>query len=189
MSLTHLILGMLAERPMTGYDLNKAFEGSAAHFWTTDQSQIYRTLHKLRKQKWVTVTQIHQTDKPNKKVYELTDAGREALQVWLKQPLSPSEAPIREGWLGQLFFGHHLDDATLITLLQTYIDQTQANLDALENIDAELRQLPPEAQSRALTLRQMTLNYGLHIQTAFRDWLIAAQEQINQMEQPPEDSA
>ena len=47
MELKHAILGLLSIQPMSGYDLNRAFSNTVAHFWYADQSQIYRTLDKL----------------------------------------------------------------------------------------------------------------------------------------------
>ena len=45
MSLGHAILGFLNREPMTGYDLKtRCFDDDAAHFWTADQAQVYRTL-------------------------------------------------------------------------------------------------------------------------------------------------
>ncbi|MCY7287157.1 MAG: PadR family transcriptional regulator [Cryobacterium sp.] len=47
MSLKIALLGILNLAPMTGYDLKKSIEASVAHFWSADQSQIYRTLTAL----------------------------------------------------------------------------------------------------------------------------------------------
>ena len=47
MSLDFAILGFLSYSPFTGYDLKKFFDQSVRHFWTADQSQIYRILARL----------------------------------------------------------------------------------------------------------------------------------------------
>src|SRR5436190_21593498 len=99
MSLPHLLLGLLSSNPMSGYDLNKVFNTTIQHFWTTDQSQIYRTLYKLEEEGKVRVETIIQEDSPNKKVYHITDAGADELSRWLVQPLTSST--VREAWLGQ----------------------------------------------------------------------------------------
>src|SRR5690349_16257537 len=103
MSLTHAILGLLTQSPMTGYDLkNYSFDTSVAHFWPADQAQIYRTLDKMAEQGWVESRVEFQEDRPNRKVYSITDDGRDELQRWLLlfQPLTP----YREPFLIQLFF-------------------------------------------------------------------------------------
>src|ERR1043165_9302735 len=104
MSLPHLLLGLLSSNPMSGYDLNKVFNTTIQHFWTTDQSQIYRTLYKLEEEGKVRVETIIQEDNPNKKVYHVTEVGAAELSQWLRQPLE--EKGTREAWLGQLFFSY-----------------------------------------------------------------------------------
>ncbi len=47
MSLETGILGFLSMKPLSGYDLKRLFNMSAAYFWPADQAQIYRTLKKL----------------------------------------------------------------------------------------------------------------------------------------------
>ena len=44
-SLELVILGLLDERPLTGYDLKtRGLSGAVGTLWTADQAQIYRTL-------------------------------------------------------------------------------------------------------------------------------------------------
>ena len=52
MSLENGILGFLAIRPLSGYDLKKLFAYSASFFWPADQAQIYRALKKLVTVQW-----------------------------------------------------------------------------------------------------------------------------------------
>jgi PadR family transcriptional regulator, regulatory protein AphA len=178
MSLPHLILGMLKKQPMSGYDLNKAFQQGVAFFWTTEQSQIYRALKKLEKEGLVQQRRVVQDDYPDKKVYSLTEAGEQAILNWLKTPLTLADAPVREGWLGQLFYGEFIPPDDLINVLDTYIADTKAFITSLQNLQEGIHaQLPPQ-HSQSATLRLMTLDYGLHIQQAFLDWLIHARSMI-----------
>ena len=54
MILDHAVLGLLNWRPLTGYELKKNFDSSIQHFWTADQSHIYRVLSRLSKNGYVT---------------------------------------------------------------------------------------------------------------------------------------
>jgi DNA-binding PadR family transcriptional regulator len=99
---------------MTGYDLKtQYFDGSIAHFWPADQAQIYRTLDKLEDSGFVTSTLEIQETRPNRKVYSLTDAGREEFAAWMRttQPLPT----LREPFLIQLFMGQELTNAQIIS--------------------------------------------------------------------------
>ena len=79
MSLEYAILGFLNYRPLSGYDLKKVFDNSVRHFWPADQSQIYRTLTKLAEQGYVEQEIVRGLDRPDRKEYRITPAGREAL--------------------------------------------------------------------------------------------------------------
>src|SRR5438093_632739 len=47
MSLRHALLGLLADHPMTGYDLTRTFDRSLANVWPASHSQIYPELARL----------------------------------------------------------------------------------------------------------------------------------------------
>ena len=88
---------------MSGYDLNRAFSNTVAHFWYADQSQIYRTLDKLTANKAITTKVIHQEGKPNRKVHSLTTTGRAELEDWLTSPLEQERFKRALLWRGYFF--------------------------------------------------------------------------------------
>jgi len=102
MSLEHAILGFLSSQPLSGYDLKKIFDTSVSHFWPADQSQIYRTLGRLVDNGWARLVDngwaemevVNQSDRPDRKVYGPTPAGRTELLRWLEAelPLAPTRA-------------------------------------------------------------------------------------------------
>lgn len=170
MSLPHLILGLLHRQPDSGYDLNKRFERTVANFWTTDQSQIYRTLYKLRDKGWVKAETIVQDDNPNKKVYSITDAGYQALIEWLQTPLD-DELEIRSAETGQIFFGDAIGGDKLIEVQQYYIEQIQQKINAYHAIVAEFfGEVDFNTQSLGVLLSHATLEYGIRILTAEVEW-------------------
>ena len=81
MSLEYAILGFLNYHPYSGYDLKKVFDNLVRHFWPADQSQIYRTLSNLI-QTWLGEMEvIEQNDRPDRKVYSITETGQVNCQV------------------------------------------------------------------------------------------------------------
>jgi len=182
MSLKHLILGLLSTKSQSGYDLNKTFQQSVENFWTTDQSQIYRALYSMKKQGWVEQEIIVQDDHPDKKVYHLTSAGEQELMTWLKTPITRKEAPVREGWLGQLYFGHHLTNAELMQTLVVYIDDMQQEIDHLNQIKQLHFGESPETMPRRRRLSMLTLEYGLHIMEATKAWMQQTHDEISNMD-------
>jgi PadR family transcriptional regulator, regulatory protein AphA len=169
MSLPHLILGLLKETPLSGYDLNKAFQSTVYHFWTTDQSQIYRALHKMLEKQWVDVEVIVQEDNPNKKVYHITEAGQEEMHRWLISDFPAT--PVREVWLGHIFFTTPDELPRLIDKLQDELKTTQARHDALISLSDELPDYDNPNLGINASLRLITLDYGKHHYQSDIAWL------------------
>src|ERR1700744_785072 len=66
------LLGLLAETPMNGYDVQKRFELRLSGAWSAAYSQIYPALAKLEKAGSI---QIPETGSRNSKIYGATEAG------------------------------------------------------------------------------------------------------------------
>ena len=130
MALRYMILGLLREQPLSGYDLNNRFRKVVRFFWSADQSQIYRTLHEMQGAGWVTVEEIRQRKNPTKKRYHITRQGKRELDRWLRRP--PALAPARLTWLGQLFFARHLTHDEYRTLLEQLRQAWRSELRELE---------------------------------------------------------
>ncbi|MGQ9910155.1 MAG: PadR family transcriptional regulator [Candidatus Flexifilum sp.] len=168
MSLTHAILGLLNISPMTGYDLkHTAFDRTVAYFWQADQAQIYRTLNAMAEQGWVESTIEFQQDRPNRKVYSITPAGREELHRWLRteQPL-----PVyRDPFLVQLFFASELDDETVLDHLARQKREHEARLEQYQQIPVP--HLGDPALDRKRLFWRLTLEMGLELEQTYLEWL------------------
>ena len=81
--LKHGILGLLNYGSMTGYEIDTAFKDSLSYFWNAQTSQIYRELQTIKKNGWATDEVVVQTSKPDKKVFSITQSGKEELNRWL----------------------------------------------------------------------------------------------------------
>jgi DNA-binding PadR family transcriptional regulator len=73
-----LLLALLAHKPTHGYDL----------LHPLNAGQIYTTLARLSRDGLVNDTSVEQEKKPDKRIYALTDSGRQALLEWFSQPLN-----------------------------------------------------------------------------------------------------
>lgn len=136
MSLDYAILGFLNSMPLSGYDLKKHFDNTVQHFWSADQSQIYRVLARLDEKGLITQEVIEQDDRPNRKVYHLTDKGREELATWLKSPVA--FPPKRQGPMIQVFFGGQLTDEELLEVFERQAHVLRKKLERLQEIPVEI---------------------------------------------------
>lgn len=101
--LKYALLGFLNYQPYTGYDLNAVMETSTSQFWHAKLSQIYTTLKKLESEGLVISEMEAQDDRPDKRIYSITDTGRDDLLAWLNEPITSIDQ-IKIGLLLKLFF-------------------------------------------------------------------------------------
>ena len=82
MSLRYALLGLLADRPHSGWQLHYHFEGSLAYAWRAHHSQISPALARLRE-----AGLIEQTGEGPRgsKEYSLTATGRTEVVRWLRE--------------------------------------------------------------------------------------------------------
>jgi len=160
MPLPHAILGFLDYKPMSGYGLKKLFDGSIAHFWSATQSHIYKALENLESEGMVESQVIQQEGKPNRKQYEITDAGKTELRRWVSTPL-PVEVP-RAAWLIQVFFAHNLTNEEIANLFEKRIECLRIYLSQCElaqkTVDENYKKV---GVKRLQNLWQLTLDYGV----------------------------
>lgn len=123
MSLRFGILGFLQYGKQSGYELNKAFQQSVDFFWHATTSQIYRELTWLEKNEMVVSETVIQTEKPNKKEYEITAKGEEAFLDWLNEPLKEDIFQLRNAFLMKVFFSGERSKKETLQMLQMYQQQ------------------------------------------------------------------
>lgn len=169
MSLEHAILGLLGERPRSGYELKtQCFDTSLRPLWPADQAQIYRTLDRLNTMGLISATRRRRTGRPDRRLYELTPAGHVALESWLA---SPEEPPVlRDPLLIRLYFGDRADDADLLGVMVTCRDEHQRRLAQLRDAASQLSS-DRTLDDRRAVLRQTAIDGALARTRATVDWL------------------
>ncbi len=169
MSLDFAILGFLNYHPYTGYDLKKIFDTSVRHFWPADQSQIYRTLARLTERGFVEVEKVPQEDRPDRKVYYITDAGRDELLKWLAGP-TPLGEP-RSAALIQVFFYAQLSDEEIMAKFEGFAAMMRAILDQYGQIPNQITPYQKEIPSpREHFFWLLTLDNGIRSMRANLEW-------------------
>lgn len=176
MSLDHAILGFLREQPMTGYELKTTcFDERAAHFWTADQAQVYRTLDKLETRALVTSRRVRQRARPDRKLYSITRSGIEELDRWAAAGRPPP--PLRDPFLIQLRFAEGLADEDLIRVLLERRAALQERLEQLR-VRAAAR-LASADEGRAALLERLTLDGAMADARSAIDWLDDSIERLS----------
>jgi len=167
MALEHAILTSLAERPGTGYEIGQQFQRSIGYFWSATHQQIYRTLKKLHADGLVTYEDIAQDGRPDKKVYTVSDAGRDVLREWTMSP-TPVQ-PLRSDLGVKLRAAEFGDLATIIGEMRSHREQAQAQLDLYRGWENEFYPQPDQLTGRKLH-QYLVLRGGIRASQATVDW-------------------
>jgi DNA-binding PadR family transcriptional regulator len=129
------VLGLLSDQERSGYDLLKAIERSVGFFWTPAKSQLYALLPKLVERGLASARRVEQDKRPDKTLYRITPAGREALRVGLEQA---SPAVDRNPFELRIFFGEHKRPGAVRRMIVARRDQQRAHLATLEEIEGDV---------------------------------------------------
>jgi DNA-binding PadR family transcriptional regulator len=185
MSLEHAILGFLNYRPFSGYDLKKIFDTSVRHFWPADQSQIYRTLNRLAEKGYAEMEVVEQEDRPDRKEYSITPAGREELHRWLVTPLplgDPRSAPMI-----QVFFAGQLSNEEIVQMYRRVADTMRMGLEQYDQIPQDMEGYSDYVHSRREFFFWMqTLEIGKMTARTNLEWIENVIRQIENGDIPEE---
>ena len=136
MSLETGILGFLSIKPMSGYDIKKLFNISAAYFWPADQAQVYRTLKRMQKRGYIELKERQKGETVDKKIYAITDYGREAYLASIMSS-SVGDFILREPASLQIFFSGALSKDEQLRLIDAQLESNRALLREIEEHFAE----------------------------------------------------
>ncbi len=178
MSLEHAILGFLSYRPFSGYDLKRIFDNSVRHFWSADQSQIYRTLGRLTENGFTNIEVIKQSDRPDKKIYHITPHGKDELIHWLQGPF-PNAQP-HSGPLVQVFFSGKLSDEEVLARFEDaarIFRETLTRYEAVPKVVEEYIRMV--ASEREAYFWMLTLELGVSTMKAQLEWAEKVIEDIH----------
>lgn len=167
---------MLTHGPRSGYGLRKLFAERVGHFWSESIGQIYPTLRALERDGLVVGKVVPGEGRPAQTVYAITDAGREALRVWLLEPVG--RQPVRNELLLKLYFGSEMGAEAALRHVERYRAMH-------EEIDALLRAFEPQLEREARSDEEelfwhLTLSAGQHVNRARLEWCAHAERLLRE---------
>jgi len=114
----NIILGLLCERPMHGYELARVVqEDEARHaIWRIERSEVYFLLGKLRQRAYVIEHAEERPHGPARTIYAPTVAGRVAYEQWLRSP-EPHPRNLRTALLARVYMALRYDVSIALALI------------------------------------------------------------------------
>jgi PadR family transcriptional regulator AphA len=172
-----VILGMLAARPRSGYEIKQLVDSSARFFWAASYGQIYPELKRLETDGLIAGSDSAQGAR-QRTVYKLTAAGKRAAREWIERP--PQVFELRDEGLLELFFAGSIDPARTPEIARERAAKAAASaaeLRALEDeIEAKGRLEGPEHKQDPGSMT--VLRYGIEMNEWVAAWFERAAENL-----------
>jgi PadR family transcriptional regulator, regulatory protein AphA len=182
MSLRYGLLGLLNYGESTGYELKKIFDESLNFFWQAHKSQIYKELTTLEKGGLLSVETVIQEDRPNKKLYSLTEKGRKDFLNWLQAELNPADFTVRDTFLVKVFFWGELEKKEALTRLQEFIELHENKLKSYLPVDGTVEGYREQAGNYRTLFWNFTVKQGIAYSRTCIEWAQEASEVLNNHE-------
>ena len=127
-----LCLAALTAGDASGYEIKKTLESPPfSHFQDTGFGSIYPALYRMTSEGLVSCTKHSQEKRPDKKVYAITPAGREALKSALLEPPAPDR--YRSDFLFTLFLGGLLPARHLAEIVDDRIQSYEERIEHMKD--------------------------------------------------------
>lgn len=146
---SYAVLGLLALRPWTTYELAKQVQRSLKWFWPRAERKLYDEPKLLAAEGYVVATERF-TGKRRSREYAITDAGRAALRAWLGEP--PAARSVEFEGMVKVFFADSGDLDQLRGTLRAIETEAQERIEAIAALAAGGYPFPERLHISALSL-------------------------------------
>lgn len=169
----NIILGCLSLQPMSGYEIKRLISFSTSLFYNASYGSIYPTLKKLEEGGQLIANEVVENGR-FKKIYALTQQGRQDLLEWLEDP--PKPIVMKNDMLVRLFFYHNLSQARILEMTAAHIEQLKA-------FRQELDEIEPLAQEEGDKFQRYTLRWGRDFYAFLIQWYQNLLEELKNEEE------
>lgn len=160
----YVILGLLTEGPMTGYDIKKIIDIRFSFFWNESYGQLYPMLKALTDEQLITADKS--SEGRAKVTYAITAAGRLALKEWLAAPVE--KETFRIELLLKMYFSGQTGTDVIKGHIQAYKETQLKQLTMLNGFEKELNSIADEHDNHRDVLRVVA--FGQKAYNAYIEW-------------------
>ncbi len=134
LSLEYVLLALLDQKPMHGYELYQELRNmqGMSQIWSIKQALLYALLDKLEEGGYVTSQVIQGETYPPRKEFHLTEMGKSSLQTWLTTPVQRARN-LRQEFLAKLIIAHRYGKADVLKLIGIQEQACQAWYETLQS--------------------------------------------------------
>lgn len=158
----YVILGLLAEAPLTGYEIKRIIDTRFSFFWNESYGQLYPMLRALKDNGMIAATEGGARAQIR---YALTFAGREALVGWLAAPVETEM--VRFELLLKMYFSGEAGRDAIAGHVRAFRDAHAARLATLDAFEREL--LPIAGRDNHADVLRV-IAFGQKTYRAYLEW-------------------
>jgi DNA-binding PadR family transcriptional regulator len=125
--LGYALLGLLQQKPSSGYDLRKIFSSTSMKTYSDSPGAIYPALRRLEREALIQGAIEKGSGLRRRQVFQLTAKGRAELKKWIAQPITPGDLT------------HGFGDIVLRFAFSENAAGPAASLDLLKSLHAALK--------------------------------------------------
>lgn len=177
MDVKTVCLGMLTDGPASGYDMKKCFESSFGHFFPAGYGSIYPALATLARNGMVEFEEVPQDGKPDRKVYTITEKGRDELMKGLSNA-EPTHK-VRSEFLAMMCFAHLMSEEQINLVIDNKLLELDAFLKMFDDFPSgkcSARSMPNGARFVA--------GFGQFVAASLKEYIEDNREMLTDSDKP-----
>jgi DNA-binding PadR family transcriptional regulator len=165
----NVILGLLIIHSLTLYELNAAFKQGISMFYSASYGSLQVAVRNLLKKNLI-VFEAKVEQGRNKKIYTITEQGRQAFYQWMLAEVPVNKLEVTA--LSKVYFLGLIDDNEqrkhIVQEILSKIEQVEGELMGM-NAQLSRMDIPPAYQG-IFRYQLRTLDYGLNAHRTAREW-------------------
>lgn len=162
----YVILGLLSETPLSGYDIKKIIDIRFRFFWSESYGQLYPTLKELNRKGLIEVMKSEGKEKRSRTTYRITEEGLSTLLSWLDKPVERES--VRLEILLKMYFSHLIEPGIMIQHVREFQRKHEEDVYILNLFEQELKAIIDQDPNHPHVLR--VIDFGQKVKKAYLDW-------------------
>lgn len=162
----YVILGLLTEGALTGYEIKKIIDIRFSFFWSESYGQLYPEFKKLLEQELITVKSILEPTHRGTTTYSITEKGIKALRLWLSEPTEKEN--VRLEILLKMYFSNNVEPKIIKKQIEEFYLSHKNQLLIMNMFQVQLSKIEGLHSNHSDILR--VIDCGQKVNKAYIDW-------------------
>lgn len=180
-SIRNAMLTLLAREPLTGYDIKQQMNTRMGAFWKVNNNQVYPELSKMEEEGLIRLKDVEQESyRPARKVYEITQSGKETLIEWTLEPVEL--ATVKDEFLVKAYNTWLVDPEKMLIRMeeakQKHMERLSIYVEKMEELKG---MLDPNLKYDPISSSMDVVEHGILHERMYIDWCDRVIEKLQKL--------